>query len=54
MKKAKILIACLLAAAMLLPMGACSGGADYVNELNFLRLGNDEAEKQFWLEVNPD
>lgn len=54
MKKAKILIACLLAAAMLLPMGACAGGSDDVIELNFLRLGNDEAEKQFWLEVIAD
>lgn len=54
MKKVKTLIACLLAAAMLLPMGACSGGSEDVIELDFLRLGNDEAEKQFWLEVIAD
>lgn len=51
MKKMKILLACLLAAAMLLPMTACGKTDDGVVTLNFLRLGNDEAEKQFWLEV---
>lgn len=51
MKALKILLVCLLSVALLLPMGACSGDSGDAIELNFLRLGNDEAEKQFWLEV---
>ena len=51
MKTLKRILICLLAAAMLLPMTACSGGSGDVVELDFLRLGNDEAEKQFWLDV---
>ena len=51
MKALKILLVCLLSVAMQLPMCACSGDSGDVIELNFLRLGNDEAEKQFWLEV---
>ena len=51
MKALKILLVCLISVAMLLPMCACSGDSGDAIELNFLRLGNDEAEKQFWLEV---
>lgn len=50
MKKIKLIAVCLLAAAMLFSLTACSGKSD-VTELNFLRLGNDEAEKQYWLDI---
>lgn len=42
---------CLMVAIMLLSTCACAKNSSDVTELNFLRLGNDEAEKQFWLEV---
>ena len=51
MKKMKLLVACLLVVAMLVSLTACSGSKSDTIELNFLRLGNDDAEKQFWLEV---
>ena len=51
MKKIKLLVACLLAVALVLTCGACSNKSSDVVELNFLRLGNDDAEKQFWLQV---
>jgi len=51
MKTFKTILICVLAAAMLLPMTACSNDSGDVIELDFLRLGNDEAEKQFWLDV---
>lgn len=51
MKKIKLLVACLLAIALVLTCGACSNKSSDVVELNFLRLGNDDAEKQFWLQV---
>lgn len=51
MRKMKLLVACLLVVAMLVSLTACSGSKSDVVELNFLRLGNDDAEKQFWLEV---
>ena len=45
-------MALLLAVIMVVSMTGCGGGSkDEVVELNFLRLGNDEAEKEFWLEV---
>lgn len=50
MKKLKYLFACLTVVAMFLSLTGCSGKSDVI-ELNFLRLGNDEAEKEFWLEV---
>ena len=50
MKFLKSALLILLIAAMVLPFSACSGSSDKI-ELNFQRLGNDEAEKQFWLEV---
>jgi len=50
MKKFKAIMACLLAIAMLFSLSACSSQPKVV-ELSFLRLGNDAAEKEFWLEV---
>jgi len=50
MNKKKCLLATLLTGTMLFATTACSG-KDKITELNFLRLGNDEAEKNFWLEV---
>jgi len=46
----KVILSGLLAASMLFSLTGCAGKSDVV-ELDFLRLGNDEAEKQFWLEV---
>ena len=53
MKKFKHVLVCVASAMMLFVLSACSGKSDVV-ELNFLRLGNDDAEKQFWLEVIAD
>ena len=53
MKKRILII--ILALLMPLAFAGCAGSGD--NDeivLNFLRLGNDEAEKQFWLEVIAD
>lgn len=54
MKKMKYVLVSLVAALMLFSLTACSGGKSEVVELNFLRLGNDEAEKAYWLEVIAD
>lgn len=54
MKKIKIVWMTLLVFAMLLPMASCSTADDGVITLNFLRIGNDEAEKQFWMDVIAD
>lgn len=52
MKSIKKVLALVLASLMILSMVGCGGEKkDDVVELNFLRLGNDEAEKEFWLEV---
>ena len=50
MKKLNKKALCLTAAAIMLSLTGCGSKSDVV-ELNFLRLGNDEAEKTFWLEV---
>ena len=50
----KKFVLCLMAVMMLLGTCACAKDSGDVVELNFLRLGNDEAEKQFWLEVIED
>ena len=54
MKMLKRILLCLLAVVMLMGLCACGQKSSDVTELNFLRLGNDEAEKQFWLEVIAD
>lgn len=54
MKTLKKIVLCVMVAAMLLGLCACSGKSSDVIELDFLRLGNDEAEKQFWLDVIAD
>lgn len=54
MKKVKLILGCLLGIPMLLPLLACGGSSGEVVELNFLRMGNDEAEKEFWQEVIAD
>lgn len=54
MRKFRAMCICILSVAMMLLVGGCAGGKSQTVELNFLRLGNDEAEKQYWLEVIAD
>jgi multiple sugar transport system substrate-binding protein len=49
--KKKILALCLLCAVLAALFGCSSGGGNDKIKLSFLRLGNDEAEKTFWLSV---
>jgi len=50
MKKFKAIMACLLAVTMLFSLCACTAQPEVI-ELSFLRLGNDAAEKEFWMEI---